>query len=334
MRIPWVLFRVSGFATAIFCSFAKITALLIQYVKGPNEVMNKIRVMPNGKDKPDEVMGEIIAVSLLQSACQESTKVTGVTGEYKEMGQLVGKACSQAHTASDQMAFCSRLSYWPDRRRMWLWVYEEKGVYWSRWAGWPQQASEPAFRQRELTAKDLAAGDATPTEPRRLSYITHHLSVSISPFLLSYFASRSLFPTRRILGNRWRREWYVIGQPGWRKYGRQGLQIPKGHQKRLQFLKTLQINPNVKCHHQISKALTEKAHTIRAAKKKGKGKRAGVINASLGQASYPVCLLRGPPLTRAPMVCEAAVFSLFLSPFSPRSALWPFKKLGRIWLTH
>lgn len=137
-------------------------------------------------------MGEIIVISLLQSTCQESTKVTGGTREYKEMGQLVGKACSQAHTASDQMAFCSHLSYWPDRRRMWLCAYEEKGVYWSRWAGWPQQASEPAYRQR-ADSKNLAVGDATPTEPQRLSYITHHLSVSISPFLLSLSPVTSLF---------------------------------------------------------------------------------------------------------------------------------------------
>lgn len=144
-------------------------------------------------------MAEVIVTSLLRSTCQERTKVTGETREYKEMGRLVGKACSQAHTASNQMAFCSRLSYWPDRRRMWLYVYEEKGVYWSRWAGWPQQASEPAFRQR-ADSKNLAVGDATPTEPQRLSYISHHLSVSISPVLLSLSPSEKPFspPHRQV----------------------------------------------------------------------------------------------------------------------------------------
>lgn len=164
----------------------------MRLVKVPSEVTNKIIVMSNRRDKPHEVMGEIIATSLVRRTCQESTKVTGGTGEYKEMGQLDGKACLQAHTASDQMAFCSRLSYWSDRRRMWLCAYEEKGVYWSRWAGWPQQASEPAFRQR-ADSKNLAVGDATPTEPKRLSYITHHLSVSISPFLLSLSPSKEPF---------------------------------------------------------------------------------------------------------------------------------------------
>lgn len=158
--------------------------------------MYKIIVVSNSTDKPYEVMGEIIVAYWLQSTCQESTKVTGGTGEYKEMGQLVGKACSQAHTASNQMAFCSHLSYGPDRRQMWLCTYEEKGVYWSRWAGWPQQASEPAFRQR-ADSENLAVGDATPTEPQRLSCITHHLSGSISPFLPFLSPSEELFSLDR-----------------------------------------------------------------------------------------------------------------------------------------
>lgn len=74
---------------------------------------------------------------------------------------------------------------------------------------------------------------------------------------------------------------------------------------------------------QPSDKYTNRKGTIRAVKKKDKGKRAGTRNASLGQVDkllmQSVC--REPLLMRAAVGCEDVVFSLFLSPSFPRSSL-------------
>lgn len=59
-----------------------------------------------------------------------------------------------------------------------------KGVYWSRWVGRPEQSHfQAAFHKTRGLRGDgenLADEDVTPHRPRRLSYIIHHLSLSLS----------------------------------------------------------------------------------------------------------------------------------------------------------
>lgn len=60
-------------------------------------------------------------------------------------------------------------------------VCSRKGVYWSRWAGCPEQSSFQAayykIHSPRADGKNLADEDVTPHRPRRLSYIIHHLSL-------------------------------------------------------------------------------------------------------------------------------------------------------------
>lgn len=93
-------------------------------------------------------------------------------------------------------------------------------------------------------------------------------------------------------------------------------------------------DPNVKCHHQIC---TQKRHNKSSKEERereeGRGQKCK-LGASGKLLILSVCW--EPPLTRAAVGCEAAVFSLFLTPSSPRSALWPFKKKNQGefgWLT-